>query len=129
MEVFGGVIYKNENGKTALSQALSIAEIGKEYLLSAGSHCAIIRKTEKGYEYLELQSSTENGYKSLNSKILRERFKFHYSSSVYGFKLPISVGILPLETMNKRKDELYYLSGYLNTDGENQKKGDGGYEK
>ena len=36
--------------------------IGKEYRLSCGRHAAIIRNTEKGYEYLELQSATGNGW-------------------------------------------------------------------
>lgn len=37
-------------------------EYGKEYRLSCGKHAAIIRNTENGYEYLELQSQTNSGW-------------------------------------------------------------------
>ena len=45
---------------------------GKEYRLTCGRHAAIIRNTENGYEYLELQSPTRNGWKSFTEK---ERLK------------------------------------------------------
>lgn len=45
---------------------------GKEYRLMCGRHAAIIRNTENGYEYLELQSPTRNGWKSFTEK---ERLK------------------------------------------------------
>lgn len=45
---------------------------GKEYRLSCGRHAAIIRNTENGYEYLELQSAIRNGWKSFTEK---ERLK------------------------------------------------------
>lgn len=45
---------------------------GKEYRLTCGRHAAIIRNTENGYEYLELQSATRNGWKSFTEK---ERLK------------------------------------------------------
>lgn len=41
---------------------------GKEYRLSCGKHAAIIRNTENGYQYLELQSATRNGWKSFTEK-------------------------------------------------------------
>ena len=44
---------------------------GKEYRLSCGKHAAIIRNTDKGYEYLELQSSYSNGWKSFEEKVSR----------------------------------------------------------
>ena len=37
---------------------------GKEYRLTCGRHAAIIRNTENGYQYLELQSARKNGWKS-----------------------------------------------------------------
>ena len=45
---------------------------GKEYRLMCGRHATIIRNTENGYEYLELQSPTRNGWKSFTEK---ERLK------------------------------------------------------
>lgn len=44
----------------------------KEYRLMCGKHAAIIRNTENGYQYLELQSATRNGWKSFTEK---ERLK------------------------------------------------------
>lgn len=44
----------------------------KEYRLMCGKHAAIIRNTENGYQYLELQSATKNGWKSFTEK---ERLK------------------------------------------------------
>ncbi len=43
-------------------------EYGKEYRLSCGRHAAIIRNTESGYEYLELQSATKSGWRSFTKK-------------------------------------------------------------
>ena len=44
---------------------------GKEYRLSCGRHAAIIRNTEKGFEYLELQSPNENGWTSFEGEKTR----------------------------------------------------------
>ncbi len=44
----------------------------KEYRLMCGRHAAIIRNTENGYQYLELQSATKNGWKSF---VEREKLK------------------------------------------------------
>lgn len=41
---------------------------GKEYRLSCGRHAAIIRNTESGYQYLELQSPDKNGWMSFYEK-------------------------------------------------------------
>ena len=43
-------------------------EFGKEYRLTCGRHAAIIRNTESGYEYLELQSATKSGWRSFTKK-------------------------------------------------------------
>ena len=128
-DTFGAKTFRDTNGKVAMDKALSTTEVGKEYLLCAGSHCSVIRKTEKGYEYLELQSSSENGFKPLNMKVLQQRFRYHRSRYTYGIKLEVSADIVSLEEMAKHKDELFYLSGYLNTDGKDQNKGGGGYAK
>lgn len=45
---------------------------GKEYRLSCGKHAAIIRNTENGYQYLELQSAKNCGWKSFTEK---EKYK------------------------------------------------------
>lgn len=43
-------------------------ERGKEYRLSCGKHAAIIRNTDNGYEYLELQNATRSGWHSFTKK-------------------------------------------------------------
>lgn len=50
-------------------------EIGKEYYLVIGRHAAIVRQVSKGkYEYLELQSSWNNGWHHLDAKVFGWRF-------------------------------------------------------
>lgn len=41
---------------------------GEEYRLVCGRHAAIIRNTEDGYQFLELQNATDNGWKSFTKK-------------------------------------------------------------
>jgi SPP1 gp7 family putative phage head morphogenesis protein len=41
---------------------------GEEYRLTCGRHAAIIRNTEYGYQYLELQNANNNGWKSFMEK-------------------------------------------------------------
>ena len=51
--------------KEAFDTAKIIKElpVDKEYYLAVGKHAAIIKNTDKGVMYLELQSSIENGWK------------------------------------------------------------------
>lgn len=102
---------------------------GEEYLFCTGTHCAVIKKTEAGVDYLELQSAIDNGYKPLKMSVLRERFGYKNTRSVFGLELPISVDIVSFSEAKKHVDELYYLCGYLNTAAANQQKGSAGSEK
>lgn len=43
--------------------------IGEEYLLSCGKHVSIIKNTEEGYKYLELQNATQSGWRSFTKKL------------------------------------------------------------
>ena len=47
----------------------------EEYRLCCGKHAAIIRNTEQGYQYLELQNAKNNGWKSFTEK---EVWKFEF---------------------------------------------------
>lgn len=104
--------------------------VNKEYYLSAGKHAAIIRKTERDFEYLELQSSEKNGWKSLTkngrgkiANVLHERFKTakldKYRHSVY---------LAEVDSFKDNKDFEKVL-GYLNTATDKQLKGALGREK
>ena len=55
---------------------------GKEYVLSAGKHTAIVKRTNtKTYKYLELQHGINgSGWKSLTEKSMKERFGIPKSS-------------------------------------------------
>lgn len=59
---------------------------GKEYKLNCGKHAAIIRNTENGFEYLELQSQTKSGWKSFTQKETLVRVKDNDGSSHYETK-------------------------------------------
>lgn len=61
--------------------------------------------------------------------VLRERFGYKNTRSVFGLELPISVDIVSFSEAKKHVDELYYLCGYLNTAAANQQKGSAGSEK
>ena len=48
------IIYGTDDIKCS-NDLLSAIETGKEYYFAAGLHASIVRKTNSGYEYLELQ--------------------------------------------------------------------------
>lgn len=107
-------------------------EYGKEYYLAAGKHAAIVRKTEKGAEFLELQSETESGWTSFNKcgstyNTLVERFKCRKtvdSMKVGGKKYVLWKDEILIEVDSiKDNDEFRELLGYINTASEKQKKG------
>ena len=107
-------------------------EYGKEYYLAAGKHAAIVRKTEKGAEFLELQSETESGWTSFSKygstyDTLVERFKCRKtvdSIKYKGKKYVLGKEEILIEVDSLRdNDEFRELLGYINTASEKQKKG------
>ena len=75
-------IEENFNDIMGTMNLLKTVEDGKEYYLATGEHAAIIKKIEKRYQYLELQSPKENGFKILTSERLKKRFGCKQSHSV-----------------------------------------------
>lgn len=117
----------------AVKNLLSHAEQGKEYYLSTGKHAAIVRKTENGMEFLELQSPgtkgyPPNGFTPLNDKTLRKRFGCKNSHSVYGIKLEAQSTLIDIESLYE-SDEFKDVLGFINTEGKNQMKGANGSVK
>ena len=56
--------------ETSHSALLKHTEIGKKYYLTYGRHAAIVKKVaEKKFQYLELQSPPDNGWKDLRGNI------------------------------------------------------------
>lgn len=119
------------------SEVASILEteltIGKEYYLSAGTHAAIVRRGDKGLEYLELQSNNKNGWTSFSQygstiRTLNKRFgcalKAEMFNSIRGKKAFIKKAQLAeVDSFKNAEQDLKEVLGYLNTAAEQQKKG------
>lgn len=118
----------NTNDFKSASEVLENVKDGKDYILVTGKHASVIRKTNEGYEYLELQSSKENGFKKLNNDVLKSRFCCKRSHSLFGMKVEHSSLLIDCDTLGQSKDFKSLLS-YINTDKDKQNKGADGYEK
>lgn len=106
--------------------------LGKEYILGAGKHAAIVRKTENGLEYLEMQSRDNNGWKSFRSRgtvarTLYERFGCQLSPNKYGLKSRVELA--EVGSFKSVKADMRAILGYINTATNKQKKGSTGYAK
>jgi len=128
VESVGGKVVENTNDFKIVSELIKDMENGKQYLFSVGKHTAIIRKIDKSYEYLELQSATRNGFQKLNNDILKTRFGCRKSHSLGGDKVEARGAIADIDLL-KDNPELKELLGYLNTAPGSQQKGVSGYAK
>ena len=102
---------------------LSSIQEGKEYYLATGQHAAIVRKAGGHYEFLELQSSWNNGWKQLNDMILLSRFGCETSQ-----KNEYPNFLIDTDSLLSNHEFLEIL-GYLNTAETEQRKGVGGFAK
>ena len=106
----------------------------KEYYLAVGRHAAIIRKTERGLEYLELQSGRQNGWMPFDrfgsvENTLRRRFGCRVTvDRSHGKVWEKKVIVMDVDSFADC-DEFAELMKYINTAKDKQKKGDGGFEK
>ena len=110
------------NDFTAVNKLLKTAEEGKEYYLCAGRHAAIIRNSGKGFEYLELQSSSDNGFKSLSEAELKHRFGCQKSHTIHGTKVKADHVLIDVESLNN-DNEFRKILGFINTAESEQVKG------
>lgn len=117
-----GEIVKNFNDFKGAAELVQKIEKGKEYYFATGKHAAIIRKSDNGFEYLELQSAVKNGFKPLNNDVLKKRFKCQKSYSVSGFKLEVPNMMFDIDAL-KNNSEFEKLFGYINTSEALQQKG------
>ena len=106
-------------------------EKDKEYILSAGKHAAVVRKTDDGLQYLEMQSAKEggNGWKPFETEkrtvaqTLNWRFGCTKTQrSSYGIKLDSKATLVDIESFQPT-EEFKGVLGYLNTDTNKQMKG------
>ena len=121
-------IVKNTNDFKAVKELLTFVKEDKEYYLATGEHAAIIRKVNKSFEYLELQTYDRNGFKKLDSSELRSRFNCKSSHSTRGLKLEFSNILIDVDSC-KNSEEFKNLLGYINTAKDKQNKGEDGYAK
>ena len=129
-EQVGGIVNKNHNDFTNAKQLLATTSIGKYYYFTCGKHVAIVRKTEKGYEYLELQnaSAERNGWHELTTERLKNRFGAQKSHTMFGSKYETKECIIDIDLLIKDAG-FRKMMGYINTASGEQKKGAQGGEK
>lgn len=96
---------------------------GKEYYLATGLHAAIVRKEGWHYEYLELQSAWNNGWKRLDTQELLNRFGCETAQTQQYPNFLIDTDSL------LTNHEFLDIIGYLNTAETEQRKGVDGHVK
>jgi SPP1 gp7 family putative phage head morphogenesis protein len=122
------VVDENMNDIMGTMNLLKTVEEGKEYYLATGSHAAIIRKIENKYQFLELQSPKENGFKQLTTNILKQRFQCKQTHSIQGIKIKTKNILMEVDSF-KDNSEFEEIMGYINTSANKQIKGVSGSEK
>lgn len=100
----------------------------KNYLMVVGHHASIVRKTNNTYEYLEMQSVDDNGFKPINTDILKYRFGCQKSHTFSGMKYKSHGMIIDCDSLSKSNDFKNMLA-YINTNKNAQNKGEGGSVK
>lgn len=121
-------VVKEKNDFTAIKKLIANIEEKKEYYLAIGRHAAIIRKIEKGYEYLELQSAKYNGFKTFDMNVLKNRFGCQKSYRRAGMAIAPPSMLIDIDTLKDNK-EFNQILGFINTAKEKQLKGVEGHEK
>lgn len=127
-EKTGGFIVEHTDDFKKAKDLLKMVKEGQEYYFTCGSHAAIVRKTESGLEYLELQSSKQNGFKPLNTDVLKYRFGAKKSHALGGRKYQTKECLIDIDLL-KGSNDFQKVLGYINTDAKKQRKGMGGSEK
>lgn len=120
-----------ETGSNEIRTAAKIiekAEIGREYLLIAGEHAAIVRRTSENLaEWLELQSPVEeeNTWSRLSVSVLQKRFACQRSRKKFGVDLAVPSMMADIESLGESQGYAELMS-YINTAESEQVKGASG---
>ena len=123
-----GSVVKVKKEAAVTAALLKKLEHNKEYFVAAGKHAAIVRNTENGLEYLELQSRMQNGWTSFNKygstvATLQERFKCRKTvDRSFGMVWEKSVVIIDTDSFADSSD-FQHILGYINTAVGKQEKG------
>ena len=128
-------IYKVKKEAFDTAKIIKELPVDKEYYLAVGKHASIIKNTEKGVMYLELQSSRENGWKYFasdgltTSETLMKRFGARKTVDRQFGKVWEKEVVLAEVDSFKDNEEFRDILGYINTATDKQIKGDKGYAK
>lgn len=125
---FKGVVgekMKHTNDFLKAREMLKNVVKGKEYYFTAGKHAAIVRRTDAGLEYLELQSGTNNGFHPLTGEVLKNRFGCVKRHTLMRQKIETEEVLIDADSL-KNNDEFREMLCYINTDKAFQMKGEGG---
>lgn len=126
---FGGNVEQSDLGIKTANEMLEKVEEGKEYAFSTGQHAAIVRRANGKLQYLELQSSEkDNGWYELTDVVLKNRFKCPEVAISGWSDVKVRTSLLGLDKLTDNHDFIQIM-GYINTDYNEQKKGDGGGKK
>lgn len=117
--------YKVKKEVSEVTDIISNIETNKEFVLSAGRHITIIKRTERGgFYYLELQGDQEsNGWIKVGKdrdeieRVLKERFRCRKTvrrNSKTGKPTRSSILLIDVDSF-KKTDEFKDILGYLNT--------------
>ena len=124
----GGYVIDNiEDDYKATKKLLKVMREGHEYYLGVGKHSSVVRKINGELQYLELQSSIQNGWKPFGNIDwkLKDRFGCQHSHSIGNYHFSIINCIIDIDRLildkNYRK-----LMEFINTDTLKQNKGIGG---
>lgn len=124
----GGKIVSKVSDYDKAAELLKDCQPQHMYYFTCAKHAAIVRKNESGgYEYLELQSRYENGWKPLTVTELKERFgaqKSHSYRGIYGKRINYETkdGIIDIQELIKNAG-FRKMMGYINTAESEQKRG------
>ena len=121
----GGKVVKNTNDFKSAKELLETVEEGKEYYFTCGEHAAIVRKSNGRFEYLELQSKFNNGFKRLNDGELQYRFGAKKTRTLFRQKVEAERCIIDIDWL-KNDTGFRKLLGYINTAKDKQVKGTAG---
>jgi len=102
-----------KNDISCSKKLMSHMKTGKEYYFATGQHAAIVRPTNNSYEFLELQTSYNNGWKTLDRKALIRRFACNPARETHASSVFIDI-----DSLNQNREFLNVL-GYINTNKSN----------
>lgn len=129
-----GQIVKVMKEATDTAKIIQALEHDKEYYIAVGRHASIIKNTENGAMYLELQSNGENGWMPFDkygsvTVTLQKRFGCRETvDKSFGKVWEKDVVLMEVDSF-KNNSEFVKLLGHINTSTDKQKKGVSGSVK